>query len=62
MAMKPRTEKMANPAVNEVRQLPRHTIIVSLNSSLSTPGQGRIEFLIPPGKEGKGISWLWGRI
>jgi hypothetical protein len=30
LAMNPRTEKMANPANSEVKQLPKHTITVSL--------------------------------
>ena len=32
-AMKPSTEKMANPANTEVQQLPKHTIRVSLETS-----------------------------
>ena len=34
VAMNPRTEKMAKPAVKEVMQLPMHTIIVSLKMLL----------------------------
>ncbi len=33
MARKPRTEKMAKPANTEVRQLPKQTIMVSLDGS-----------------------------